>query len=74
MKSMLIPLHEVKLSSREFEILQLIAEGLSNPRIASQLHISPNTTKTHVRSLMNKLGADCRTHLVTIAFRNDLLQ
>jgi len=32
---MLIPNHEVKLSSREFEILQLIAEGLSNPRIAS---------------------------------------
>lgn len=66
MKNMLIPNHQLKLSSREFKILQLITEGVSNPRIASQLHINPSTTKTHVRSLMNKLGADCRTQLLQL--------
>lgn len=41
-----------RLSSRELEVLQLITEGHSNPEIAAALHLSPNTVKTHVRSII----------------------
>lgn len=54
-------------SSRELDVLKLIAEGHSNPEIAKQLHLSPNTVKTHVRNLLNKFGVARRTQLVAIA-------
>lgn len=60
-------------SSREFEVLQLIAEGWSNREIAQRLHLSPNTVKTHVRNLLNKFGVNRRTQLVAIAITSDLL-
>lgn len=60
-------------SSRELEVLRLVAEGRSNQEIAQQLHLSPNTVKTHVRSLLNKFGVDRRIQLVAIAMTSDLL-
>jgi LuxR family maltose regulon positive regulatory protein len=55
------------LSERELEVLQLIAEGLTNPEIASRLFLSPYTVKTHARNIYSKLGVHNRTQAVTRA-------
>jgi DNA-binding NarL/FixJ family response regulator len=57
------------LSPREREVLALVAEGRSNKAIAAALYVSPNTVKTHVASLLNKLQADSRVQLAAIAAR-----
>jgi LuxR family maltose regulon positive regulatory protein len=49
------------LSDRELEVLALIAEGLTNPEIASQLYIALNTVKAHTRNIYGKLGVNNRT-------------
>ncbi|MCJ7700561.1 MAG: LuxR C-terminal-related transcriptional regulator, partial [Anaerolineales bacterium] len=49
------------LSERECEILQLIAEGLTNPEIATRLYLSLNTVKVHSRNIYGKLGVNNRT-------------
>jgi len=55
------------ISNREYEVLQLIAEGLSNQEIASRLFISQSTVKTHVSNLLSKLDAKRRTQALNIA-------
>ena len=57
------------LSPREREVLALVAEGRSNKDIAEALFVSPNTIKTHVASLLNKLDVHTRVQLATIAAR-----
>ena len=49
------------ISARELEVLHEIAAGHSNKEIAARLHVSPNTVKTHVARLLEKLGAKRRT-------------
>jgi LuxR family maltose regulon positive regulatory protein len=49
------------LSERELEVLQLIAEGLTNPEIAARLYLSLNTIKVHTRNIYGKLGVNNRT-------------
>jgi NarL family two-component system response regulator LiaR len=61
------------LSSRELQVLALVAEGLSNEEIAEQLVISPYTVKNHVSACISKLGANNRTQAVKIAIDNGLL-
>jgi LuxR family maltose regulon positive regulatory protein len=56
-----------RLSEREIEVLQLIAEGLTNPEIASRLYLSLNTVKVHTRNIYGKLGVHNRTLAVTRA-------
>jgi LuxR family maltose regulon positive regulatory protein len=53
------------LSEREIEVLQLIAEGLTNPEIAARLFLSLHTIKTHTRNIYGKLGVNNRTQAVT---------
>lgn len=53
------------LSKRELEVLHLIAEGLTNPEIASKLYLSLNTVKVHTRNIYSKLGVNNRTKAVT---------
>jgi DNA-binding NarL/FixJ family response regulator len=55
------------LSSREIEVLRLVAMGNSNKQIAGQLAIVEETVKAHISSILSKLGANDRTHAVTIA-------
>jgi DNA-binding CsgD family transcriptional regulator len=52
------------LTPRELEILQLIADGLSNREIADRVHVSENTVKTHSSRVFDKLGARRRTQAV----------
>lgn len=55
------------ISKREYEVLQLIAEGLSNREIAERLFVSDSTVKTHTSNLFAKLDARRRTQAVQIA-------
>jgi DNA-binding NarL/FixJ family response regulator len=63
-----------ELTSREFDILELIADGYENHEIAERLVISTETVKSHVRHLRAKLGARNRAHAVAIAFGCRLLR
>ena len=62
-----------RLSPRELEILQLMADGLENEEIARELYISPETVKSHVRRILQKLGAHSRTYAVAVALRRSLV-
>ena len=55
---------ELGLTERESEVVTLIAMGLDTGEIAAQLHISPETVRTHVRNAMGKLGVHTRAQLV----------
>jgi DNA-binding NarL/FixJ family response regulator len=60
-------------TTRETEVLQLISDGLANREIGVRLHLSEETVKSHVRSLLAKLEARSRAHAVAVGFRRDLL-
>jgi DNA-binding NarL/FixJ family response regulator len=62
------------LTGREREILQLLADGMSNGDVAGKLFISQETVKSHVRHILTKLEADTRTHAVAIALREAIIQ
>jgi DNA-binding NarL/FixJ family response regulator len=61
------------LTAREREVLELVASGLSNRAIGEELGVSEHTVKFHVRSLLDKLGADTRADAVARAARRGLL-
>ncbi len=61
-----------ELSARELEVARLVADGLSNPAIASALFISVATVKTHVSHILAKLGLDSRTQLARWVAGHDL--
>ena len=61
------------LTAREREILQLLADGMSNADVAQRLFISQETVKSHVRHILAKLEADTRTHAVAIALRDAII-
>jgi DNA-binding NarL/FixJ family response regulator len=67
-------LGEEDLTPRELQVLQLIRDGSKNKQIADQLSISENTVNFHIKNIVDKLGANDRTHAVTIALRRGLLQ
>jgi DNA-binding NarL/FixJ family response regulator len=63
-----------ELTARELEVLRLIRDGYRNKQIADQLTIAETTVSFHIKNLVDKLGANDRTHAVTIALRRGLLQ
>ena len=67
------PPFEESLTPREVEVLELLAEGLSNKAIAERLGISDQTVKFHVAAICGKLGAANRTDVVRRAIRRGLV-
>jgi DNA-binding NarL/FixJ family response regulator len=63
-----------ELTTREHEVLGLIATGLTNAEIAQELHVSPLTAKTHVSRILMKLGARDRVQLVVIAYQTGIVE
>lgn len=57
------------LSRREYQVLQLIADGMENQAIGKALFVSVETVRTHVKSILRKLHARDRAHAVAVAFR-----
>ena len=65
---------EDELTSREIDVLRLIATGNANKEIASQLSIGEETVKSHVTNILSKLGANDRTHAVTIGLKRGIIE
>ncbi|WP_127841197.1 response regulator transcription factor [Actinomyces wuliandei] len=65
--------HEVRLSEREQEVLALLVDALSNKQIASQLTLSEATVKTHVSTIIAKLGVPDRVGAAVYALRHNLV-
>jgi two-component system, NarL family, response regulator len=63
-----------ELSPRELEILRHVADGQANKRIATDLGIAEGTVKSHMNSVLQKLGAGDRTQAVTIALRRGIIR
>jgi DNA-binding NarL/FixJ family response regulator len=65
---------EDDLSSREIDVLRLIAAGNANKAIAGQLSVAEDTVKSHVTNILAKLGANDRTHAVTIGLKRGIIE
>jgi two-component system nitrate/nitrite response regulator NarL len=63
-----------RLTKREYEVLELLAEGLQHDEIARRLVISPKTVATHVEHILQKLGARGRAQAIAIAYHHRILQ
>lgn len=61
------------LTEREMDVLKLLVEGKNNTEIGADLYLSPNTVKTHVRGIMNKLAVDDRVQAAVVALRAGLV-
>jgi len=62
------------LSEREVEVLLQVAAGNANKKIADHLNISEETVKAHMKNILAKLGANDRTHAVTIALKRGIIE
>ncbi|HMH05973.1 MAG TPA: response regulator transcription factor [Terriglobales bacterium] len=62
-----------EITSRETDVLRMLAEGLVNKDIAARLRISEHTVKFHISSILDKLGASTRTEAVTLGIRRGLI-
>ena len=62
------------LTSREIDVLRLIAGGNANKEVAAQLSITEETVKGHVKNILAKLGANDRTHAVTIGLKRGIIE
>ena len=62
------------LTAREIEVLRGVAAGNANKAVAQLLNISEETVKAHMKSILSKLGANDRTHAVTIALKRGIIE
>jgi ATP/maltotriose-dependent transcriptional regulator MalT len=69
----LSPIYPTGLTAREVEVLRLVAQGMTDARVAEQLVISPRTVNTHLTSIYNKLGVDSRAGATRFAVEHHLL-
>ena len=61
------------LTPREREVLQLLTEGLNDKEIAQRLHVSPQTARTHMENILNKLGVNSRLQALVYALRHGVV-
>jgi len=64
---------EAGLTLKEIEVLRLIAAGNANKEVAAQLSITEETVKSRVKNILDKLGANDRTHAVTIGLKRGII-
>ena len=62
------------LTEREIQVLREVAAGNANKMVAQLLHVSEETVKAHMKSILSKLGANDRTHAVTIAVKRGIIE
>jgi len=65
---------EDDLTAREIDVLRLIAVGNANKEISARLSIAEDTVKSHVTNILAKLGANDRTHAVTIGLKRGIIE
>jgi len=65
---------EESLTPKELEVLRLIAAGNANKEIAAQLSVTEETVKSRVKNVLDKLGANDRTHAVTIGLKRGIIE
>lgn len=65
-------LSRARLTKREYEVLELIAEGMNNKEIGEKLYISEKTVKNHVSNIFRKLDVNDRTQAAIFAFKNNI--
>lgn len=63
-----------QLTEREIQVLREVAAGNANKMVAQILHVSEETIKAHMKSILSKLGANDRTHAVTIAVKRGIIE
>ncbi len=68
------PVPRAALTTREIEVLTLVARGLSNKEVADRLGTAGGTVKMHIQNILSKLGASDRTHAVTIALQRGIIR
>lgn len=68
-----IPNEKLGISAREMEVIELLAQGLSNKEIANELYVSQNTVKTHLSHIFSKLHAKRRTQAIQRARELNLI-
>src|SRR6202167_563238 len=61
------------LTNREVQVLQLVASGCANKTISARLDINEETTKTHIKNILAKLGARDRTHAVSLGLKRGII-
>jgi len=64
---------DASLTNREVQVLQLVASGYANKTISQRLSINEETTKTHVKNILAKLGAKDRTHAVSLGLKRGII-
>ena len=64
---------DATLTSREIEVLRLVASGHANKEISARLSINEETTKTHIKNILAKLGAKDRTHAVSLGLKRGII-
>ena len=62
------------LTPRETDVLRLIAAGNTNKEIGTQLRLTEDTVKSHVKNILGKLDANDRTHAITIALKRGVIE
>ena len=64
---------DASLTNREVQVLQLVAGGCANKVISARLDINEETTKTHIKNILAKLGARDRTHAVSLGLKRGII-